>query len=238
MRLFLITLLAFAAPLLQADPKPSPLYETRPDHDPNGTGKFFLGREIAHVMGHQGAAWLERPEREEEEATDRLLDALDLKPGMTVADIGAGSGFFSWRMARKVTPEGRIYAVDIQQEMLDLLMKNMAKRRVDSSVTPILGTVTDPKLPPQSCDLMLLVDVYHEFDHPYEMVAHMVPALKPGGRLVLVEYRLEDPNVPIKLVHKMSEAQARREITLHSELQFLETKTVLPQQHILVFVRK
>ncbi|MEY5009376.1 MAG: hypothetical protein RLZZ253_515 [Verrucomicrobiota bacterium] len=234
MRLFLVTLLALVAPLLHAEP----VYETRPDHDPNGIGKFFLGREIAHVMGHQGAAWLERPEREEEESTDRLLDALDLKPGMHVADIGAGSGFFTWRMARKVVPEGRVYAVDIQQEMLDLLMKNMAKRRVDSAVTPILGTVTNPKLPAQSCDLMLLVDVYHEFDHPYEMIASLVPALRPGGRLVLVEYRLEDPNVPIKLVHKMSEQQVRREIGLHQELQFLETKTVLPQQHIVVFARK
>ena len=238
MRLLAVLLLALLTPVLQAEPKPSPLYETRPDHDPNGTGKFFLGREIAHVMGHQGAAWLERPEREEEEATDRLVEALELKPGMSVADIGAGSGYFSWRMARKITPEGRVYAVDIQQEMLDLLMKNMARRRVESAVTPVLGTATNPGLPAGSCDLLLLVDVYHEFDHPYEMIASLVPALKPGGRLVLVEYRLEDPNVPIKLVHKMSEQQARREIGLHSELQFLETKTLLPQQHILIFVRK
>ena len=215
-------------------PLPMPLYETRADHDPNGTGKFFMGREIAHVMGHQAATWLERPEREDEERTDLLLDALNLRKGEVVADVGAGSGYFTWRMARLVGDTGVVYAVDIQQEMLDLLMNNMAKRRVEKTVKPILGTVSDPKLPPDSCDTMLLVDVYHEFDHPYEMVANMVKALKLDGRIVFVEFRGEDPNVPIKAVHKMTEAQLKKEMTVHA-LRWEETLTILPQQHIIVF---
>jgi 16S rRNA C967 or C1407 C5-methylase (RsmB/RsmF family) len=186
LRLLLLAHLALllSAPLLRAEPIPDPLYETRSEHDPNGIGKFFLGREIAHVMGHQAWGWLERPEREEEERTDLLLEALAIQPGQTVADIGAGSGYFSWRMARKVGDEGRVLAVDIQSEMLEMLMRNMAMRRVEKRVKPVLGTITDPKLPPNSCDLMLMVDVYHEFDHPFEMITAMISALKPGGRLV------------------------------------------------------
>lgn len=217
-------------------PKPEPLYEIRAEHDPNGTGTFFMGREIAHVMGHQAAEWLERPEREEEERTDLLLEALHLRPGEAVADIGAGSGYFSWRMARVVGETGTIYAVEIQQEMLDLLMQNMKKRRVEKIVKPILGTVTDPKLLPESCDTMLLVDVYHEFDHPFEMIERMTAALKPKGRIVFVEFRKEDPKVSIKEVHKMSEEQVKKEMSIHS-LQWEETLNVLPQQHIIVFRR-
>ncbi|MDB6171681.1 MAG: methyltransferase protein [Chthoniobacteraceae bacterium] len=223
---------------LRADLKPDPLYESRAEHDPNGTGLFFMQREIAHVMGHQAWQWLERPEREEEEGTDRLLEALQLKPGEAVADIGAGSGYFSWRMARLVGESGRIFAVEIQQEMLDLLMKNMARRRVEKIVEPILGTITDPKLKAASCDVMLMVDVYHEFDHPYEMIANMIPALKPGGRLVFVEFRQEDPQVAIKLVHKMSEAQVKKEMSIHPGIEFVQTIGTLPQQHIVVFRKK
>jgi len=230
--------LLLGAPLLRAEPIPAPLYETRSEHDPNGIGKFFLGREIAHVMGHQAWGWLERPEREEEERTDLLLEALAIQPGQTVADIGAGSGYFSWRMARKVGDEGRVLAVDIQNEMLEMLMRNMAMRRVEKRVKPVLGTITDPKLPPNSCDLMLMVDVYHEFDHPFEMINAMISALKPGGRLVFVEFRLEDPKVPIKLLHRMSEEQVRKEMRLHPALKFLENKSPLPQQHILIFTRQ
>ena len=230
--------LLLGAPLLHAEPIPAPLYETRSEHDPNGIGKFFLGREIAHVMGHQAWGWLERPEREDEERTDLLLEALAIQPGQTVADIGAGSGYFSWRMARKVGDEGRVLAVDIQSEMLEMLMRNMAMRRVEKRVKPVLGTITDPKLPPNSCDLMLMVDVYHEFDHPFEMITAMISALKPGGRLVFVEFRLEDPKVPIKLLHRMSEEQVRKEMSLHPALKFLENKSPLPQQHILIFTRQ
>lgn len=240
LRLLLLAHLALllSAPLLRAEPIPDPLYETRSEHDPNGIGKFFLGREIAHVMGHQAWGWLERPEREEEERTDLLLEALAIQPGQTVADIGAGSGYFSWRMARKVGDEGRVLAVDIQNEMLEMLMRNMAMRRVEKRVKPVLGTITDPKLPPNSCDLMLMVDVYHEFDHPFEMITAMISALKPGGRLVFVEFRLEDPKVPIKLLHRMSEEQVRKEMRLHPALKFLENKSPLPQQHILIFTRQ
>src|SRR5262245_35970428 len=141
-------------------------YEHRKEHDPNGIGKFYLGREIAHVMGHQAADWLERPEREAEEKPDLLVEALKLKSGEVVADIGAGTGYYSWRMAYSVGEKGLVYAVDIQQEMLDLLAKRMADRKT-TNVKGVLGTITDPKLPPRSVDLVLMVDVYHEFDHPF-----------------------------------------------------------------------
>src|SRR5439155_13005289 len=151
-------------------------YEFRQAHDPNGIGKFYLGREIAHVMGHQAADWLERPEREEEEKPERLLGALQLKPGAVVADLGAGTGYYSWRLAKAVGEKGLVYAVDIQPEMLELLAKKMAERNV-TNVKGVLGTITDPKLPDHSVDLVLLVDVYHEFDHPFEMLQAVCMAL-------------------------------------------------------------
>ncbi len=237
LRLFLLFALLCTGSL-RADFKPESLYERRAEHDPNGIGLFYMGREIAHVMGHQAWQWLERPEREEEEGTDRLVEALQIKPGETIADIGAGSGYFSWRMARLAGQEGKVFAVEIQQEMLDLLMKNMAKRRVEKIVQPVLGTVSDPKLPAESCDLMLMVDVYHEFDHPFEMIAAMVRALKPKGRLVFVEFRKEDPRVAIKELHKMSEEQVKKEMAIHTGLEFMQTIGVLPQQHIIVFQKK
>jgi precorrin-6B methylase 2 len=200
----------------------------------DGIGKYYFGREIAQVMGHQGAGWLERPEREQEERTDLLLAALDLKAGDTVADVGAGSGYFAWRMAQRVGPSGRVFAVEIQQHFLDLLMANMQRRGVADRVKPVLGTIQDPQLPAGSCDLILLVDVYHEFDHPYEMARGMIRALKPGGRLVLVEYRGEDPAVPIKPLHKMTAAQVRQEMAVHP-VRFEANLTALPRQHILVF---
>lgn len=208
-------------------------YETkRASRD--GVGKFYFGREISQVMGHQGASWLERPEREVEERTDLLLAALDLKPGAVVADIGAGSGYFSWRMARQVGPSGSVYGVEIQQQMLDLLMANMRRRQVGDIVRPVLGTTQDPKLPPASVDLILLVDVYHELDYPYEMTQAMIAALKPGGRLVLVEYRGEDPAVPIKPLHKMTAAQVKKELAVHP-VTFEKNVDTLPRQHILIF---
>lgn len=209
-------------------------YSTKAAHDRDGIGKVYFGREIAQVMGHQGAGWLERPERQEEERTDVLLEALALAPGEVVADIGAGSGYFSWRMAQKVGAKGLVYAVDIQQEMLDLLMSQMRRRQVGEIVRPVLGTVQDPKLPEASVDTILLVDVYHEFDFPYEMTQAMIRALKPGGRLVLVEYRGEDPAVPIKRLHKMTEAQVRREMAAQPVV-FEKNNPALPRQHILIF---
>jgi protein-L-isoaspartate O-methyltransferase len=233
--LALLTLVGLAvAPGAEMPRPPEARYETRSTHDRDGIGKFYLGREIAQVMGHQAAGWLERPTREEEERTDLLLQALDLKPGMVVADIGAGSGYFSWRMAQKVGAAGKIYAVDIQQEMLDLLAAQMRKHQVEKIVTPILGTVQDPKLPENSTDLILLVDVYHELDFPYEMTQAMIRGLKPGGQLVFVEYRGEDPNVPIKRLHKTTTEQMRKEMALHP-LKFDRALEMLPQQHILIF---
>ena len=209
-------------------------YATRTAHDRDGIGKFYFDREIAQVMGHQAAGWLERPTRQEEERTDLLLQALDLKPGMVVADIGAGSGYFSWRMAQKVGERGKIYAEDIQQEMLDLLAAQMKKHGVATIVEPLLGTVQDPKLPPNSTDLILLVDVYHELDFPFEMTRNMINGLKPGGQLVLVEYRGEDANVPIKRLHKMTTEQVKKEMAVHP-LKFDQALEILPQQHILIF---
>lgn len=222
--------IAADAPTQPAEPR----YETRAKHDRDGIGKFYLGREIAQVMGHQAAGWLERPTRREEERTDLLLQALNLKPGMVVADIGAGSGYFSWRMAQQVAPTGKVYAEDIQQEMLDLLAAQMKKHQVAQIVEPLLGTVQDPKLPANSTDLILLVDVYHELDFPFEMTRNMIKGLKPGGQLVLVEYRGEDRAVPIKPLHKMTAAQVKKEMALHP-LSFDRLIDVLPQQHILIF---
>jgi ubiquinone/menaquinone biosynthesis C-methylase UbiE len=231
--LFLIPLLL--SPLQAATELPR--YETLAQHDPNGIGKFYCGREIAQVMGHQAAGWLERPERETEERTDLLIEAMHLKSGETVADIGAGSGYFSWRMAQTVTSSGKVFAVDIQQEMLDLLQRNMARRGV-SNVISTLGNTTDPRLPAGSVDTMLLVDVYHEFDQPYEMLKAMIGALKKGGRIVLVEFRAEDPKVNIKRVHTMSETQAKKEFAVFPELRWTETLSVLPQQHIMIFTKQ
>ncbi len=208
-------------------------YETRAEHDPDGIGKFYLGREIAHVMGHQAADWLERPEREREERTDLLMPALKLNPGDCVADIGCGSGYHTRRLARAVGTNGVVFAVEIQPEMLALLTNRLAAEGI-FNVRPVLGTNTDPKLPSASVDLILMVDVYHEFDHPFEMLQAMCAALKPGGRIVFVEFRAEDPDVPIKLVHKMSEAQVRKEMSVQP-LAWVETIGILPWQHIIVF---
>ena len=214
-------------------PPPAPVYETRANHDPNGIGKFYLGREIAQVMGHQGADWLERPEREKEERPDLLLPALHLRAGDRAADIGAGTGYYTRRLAAAVGTNGLVYAVEIQQEMLDILTNKMAAAKIDN-VRPVLGTVEDPRLPAAGLDLILMVDVYHEFDHPAEMVAGMVRALKPGGRLVFVEFRGEDPQVPIKLVHKMTEAQVKKELA-GFPLKWVETNETLPWQHVIIF---
>jgi len=213
-----------------------PPYIKKADHDPDGIGVFYMGREIAQVMGHEAADWLDRPERETEEAPSMLVKSLELKPGMNVADIGAGSGYLSFMMAKRVAPSGKVYAEDIQPEMIDIVRKKMAENG-QKNVVPCIGTTTDPKLPPQSIDLMILVDVYHEFDQPYEMVSNMVKALKKGGRLVFVEYRKEDPNVPIKEVHKMSVAQVKKEMSIFP-LDYKQTIEILPRQHIIVFTRK
>ena len=199
----------------------------------DGIGRIHQGREIAHVMGFHGAQWLERTERAEEERPDLVLSALDLKPGMTVADIGAGTGYYAWRMAQIVGGSGTIHVVDIQPEMIKLLERQIA-RRGTGNVKPVLGTRTDPRLPQGALDLAIMVDVYHEFEFPYEMLAAITRALKPGGRLVFVEFRGNDPKVPIKPLHTMTEAQVRREAALHP-LQWVKTVPGLPWQHVIVF---
>jgi len=219
-----------------SQPTPPPTYEYRPASF-DGTGKWFVDREIAHFMSHQGAPWLEREERETEEAPNRLVSALSLKPGYQVGDVGAGSGYLTWRMARVVGPTGKIYANDIQPEMISFLRTNLLVRGI-TNVVPVLGTTTDPRLPDNTLDLILLVDVYHECDHPLEMTRRMTDALKPGGRLVFVEYRGEERWIPIKPLHKMTAAQVRKEMALHPRLAFVENLTNLPRQHILIFQKK
>jgi precorrin-6B methylase 2 len=228
---------AALSPAVRGEPptKP-PRYEYRRDHDPDGIGKFYKGREIAYVMGHQAAGWLERPEREKEERSSLLLKSLRLKPGEVVADIGAGSGYFTFPLAERVGPTGKVYAVDIQPEMLALIRQRMKARKV-ANVFPVQGTESDPKMPEAALDLILLVDVYHEFSHPYEMTQAMVRALKPGGRIVFVEFRLEDQDVPIKLVHKMAQKQVLREMEPFP-LRHVRTLNVLPWQHIIIFEKK
>jgi ubiquinone/menaquinone biosynthesis C-methylase UbiE len=202
----------------------------------DGIGKAYMGRQIAHVMGFQGAAWLEREEREREERSDLLLQILAPASGSTVADVGAGTGYYARRIADLVGPTGKVYAVDVQPEMFAML-QSVAKQRAYSHITPVLGGVGDVKLPAASVDLAIMVDVYHELEFPYEVLASVVRAVKPGGRVVFVEYRAEDPRVPIKPLHKMTEAQIRREAELHP-LAWERTANDLPWQHVVIFKRK
>jgi predicted methyltransferase len=228
---FLLLLHALAIPAVAGEPARS-RYTAVPA-SPDGIGKVYLGREIAKVMSFHGADWLERPERIEEERPELLLTALEIKSGMTVADIGAGTGYYSWRMAQRVGSRGMVYAVDIQPEMIKLLEQQMSKRGA-ANVKALLGTLTDPGLPPAGIDLALMVDVYHELEYPYEMLAAIVRALKPGGRLVFVEFRAGDASVPIKALHTMSEAQVRKEAAVHA-LVWVKTARDLPWQHAVVF---
>ena len=191
------------------------------------------GRRFANVMGWQGADWLERSERELEEEPDKALDALGSLTGLTVADLGAGSGYFTARLAARTGPEGRVFATDLQPEMLKMLAARLGRENV-KHVTLVQGAIDDPKLPPASIDLVLMVDVYHEFSEPQKMLRGIRAALRPGGRLVLLEYRKEDPDVPIRFEHKMSVAEAKTELEAEG---FTLTKVDnrLPRQHILIF---
>jgi protein-L-isoaspartate O-methyltransferase len=236
-----LTVLTALWPVAADDPpakkREKPKYETRKDHDPDGIGKFYMGREIAHVMGYLGAGWLDRPERVKEEEPAKLIKALDEKPDMVVADIGAGSGYHTFLLSPLVGEKGQVIAVDIEQRMLNLIEQRAKERKV-ANVRTVKGTETDPKLPASGVDLILMVDVYHEFSHPFEMAEKMVDALKPGGRLVFVEFRLEDENVPIKLVHKMSERQVLKEMGVFPELEHTKTVGTLPWQHVIIFTKK
>ena len=189
------------------------------------------GRQYANVMGVAGAPWLVRPERIEEEEPDKAIDALGLKKGMNVADIGAGVGYMSFKMARKIG-DGKVYAVDIQPGMIEKLKQNAAAEKLNN-VIPILGEVADPNLPAGQIDLAIMVDVYHELSEPQKMLANIRKALKPNGRLVLLEYRGEDPKIPIIPAHKMTVAQVKQELEAEGYV-LAETIETLPRQHILI----
>src|SRR5580704_1934685 len=193
------------------------------------------GREIAPVMGATGAGWLDRPEREAQEAPDQALDLLNLRAGMTVADVGAGTGYMSLRMARRVGPTGKVYANDLQPEMLRMLRENAAQAHL-ANIETVLGGESDPKLPKGQMDLVLLVDVYHEFSQPQQMVRKIREALKPDGRLVLLEYRKEDPKIPIRPEHKMSVAEVKAELEPEGFVLGPVIET-LPRQHILILTK-
>ena len=202
--------------------------------DPNGTGKWYMGREIAYVMGFQGMAWLERPEREAEENTSRLLENMDIQPGDTIADIGAGSGYHVFKMS-KIASDGLIYAVDIQKEML-MTIDYRIEQGEGNNIETIKGSEKSVNLPDNSLDKVLMVDVYHEFSYPVEMLASITKALRQNGKLFLIEYRGEDDSVPIKKVHKMSEAQAVKEMEA-AGLRLEKNIDNLPWQHCMVFVK-
>ncbi len=259
------------------------LYQQLLSSNIEGIGKFYMGRQISHVMGHSGATWLERPERQKEENSTQMIESLNLRPGNKVADIGVGTGYIAWRMAKVIGPQGVVLGVDIEQKMLDDLENNMKEAAI-TNVKGHLGTIRDPKLDANSTDFIIMVDVYHEFSHPYEMMRGIVNALKPviihtvkegdtletigkdynkfkrriqmfndhiqleewkalkpgtkisipGGRVAFVEYRAEDPKVPIKRLHKMSEAQVKKEAALFP-LKHVETYKKLPWQHVVFF---
>ena len=209
-------------------------YREKAIHSRDGSGKYYMNREIAQVMGHQAMLWLERPSRETEERPQQTVTELELEPDDIVADIGAGTGYFSFRIA-SVVPEGKVYAVDIQPEMLDAIAFLKQENQINN-VETVLGTVDNPHLPDNSIDLAFMVDAYHEFEYPREMMQGIVQALKPGGRVVLLEYRKENPIIPIKPLHKMTEKQVKKELTAVG-LKWQQTKEFLPEQHFLVFTK-
>jgi SAM-dependent methyltransferase len=212
-----LLVLLFAAPLVAQMPGTHPV----------------SGRRYAPVMGYQGVPWLERPERIEEEDPDLAISLLKIPQGARVADIGAGSGYMTIRMAQRVGPTGHVYANDLQPQMLDILGRRLAEQRI-ANVTLVQGTVDDPKLPAAALDLALMVDVYHEFSQPQAMLQRLREALKSDGRLVLLEYRKEDPSIPIRPEHKMSVAEAKLEVE-HEGFTLSKVDEALPRQHILIF---
>ena len=231
---------ALVYPVFQQDGAPNsstrPLYVTRVNHDPDGTGKFYMGREIAQVMGPGGIEWLDRRGREEEEHPAKVIDALNLHRGEIVADLGAGSGYFTFRVAPKVGETGKVLAVEIQEAMLNTLRSRAAALKA-TNVEVIQGSEIDPHLPVTGVNLVLLVDVYHELAYPFEVMTKVRQALKPGGRVVFVEYRKEDPAVPIKEVHKMSVVQLEKEMNAVGLVR-VGTVETLPLQHIVIFEKR
>ena len=203
--------------------------------DPNGIGKWYMGREIAYVMGFQGMNWLERPEREEEENTTTLLKNMDIQPTDHIADIGAGSGYHVFKMA-PMANQGTIYAVDIQEEMLAAIQEKMEAKNVQN-IQIVKGDEQSVNLPEKSVDKVLMVDVYHEFNYPKEMIASIKKALKPNGELFLIEYRGDDRSVLIKELHKMTEVQAVKEMNA-AGFTLKRNDGNLPWQHCMVFIKQ
>lgn len=212
----------------------NPGYLDDPARRTTGIGKFYMGREISFVMGHQAAGWLNRPGRINEEMPDEVVANMKLKPNEVVADIGAGSGYFSFRIA-KLVPQGKVLSVDIQQEMLDIIEQRKGKDRV-SNIDGVLGDIDNPHLADESIDAAIMVDAYHEFSHPFEMINGIYDALRPGGRIFLLEYRGEDETVPIRPLHKMTQEQVIKEMEVFG-LQWTETLDFLPWQHMMVFTK-
>jgi precorrin-6B methylase 2 len=202
--------------------------------DDNGIGKWYMGREIAYVMGFEGIGWLERPEREKEENVSKLIQNMKIKSDDVIADIGAGSGYHAFRMA-PLAKNGLVYAVDVQTEMLMAIEKNKEISKI-KNIETILGTEKSVKIPKNSVDKILMVDVYHEFSFPVEMISSMKNALKSNGQLFLIEYRAEDPLVPIKSIHKMSEKQAVKEMEA-AGFKLKRNIDNLPWQHCMIFVK-
>lgn len=195
--------------------------------------EVYMGRRIAQTMHFSGAEWLIRNEREREERCSLMLANLGIRPGLTICDMGCGNGFYTLQMAKMTGAQGRVVGVDVQPEMLGLLRDRMEAQGLEN-IIPILGSYHNPHLPPASIDLILLVDVYHEFSHPEQMLAAMRASLKPQGKIVLVEYRAEDKTVPIKPLHKMSKAQVNAELTANG-FKLVSEFDKLPWQHMMFF---
>ena len=227
-----LCLMLLSSPACFATDPPGAYRWGKPDRD--GIGKYYMDRQISHVMGHLGAPWLEREGREREERTDLIIANLSLEDNSVVADIGAGTGYFSFPVARRV-PGGRVLAVDIQEEMLNIIKKRKKQAGI-GNIETVLGSTTDPNLPAGKVDLAFIVDAYHEFSHPFEMSQAIFSALKPGGRLVLIEYRGEDASVPIKPLHKMTQQQVRKEMQAVG-FRWEGTRDFLPQQHFMTFTK-
>jgi predicted methyltransferase len=218
-------------PKLQTDVSRMPVDEE--GRQPLRIGQVVKKRQIAPVMSVAHADWLTRPDRDAEEQPDRVVRELGIQPGSTVADLGAGVGYFTWRLAGAVGETGKVIAVDIQPGMLERLKQNLAERDIHN-VDAVLGAEDDPRLPAGQVDLVLLVDVYHELQEPELTMERVRQSLKPGGRVVLIEYRKEDPSIPIQPLHKMTVREVRDELEPMG-LQFVELKSFLPTQHIIIF---
>jgi len=233
--LLILSSLFLSTTVSLAQTVPDGTYIYAPERSTGGIGRFYMGREISGVMGYQAAQWLERPERIQEEMPDEMVANLKLRPTDVVGDIGAGSGYYAFRMAELV-PQGKVLAVDIQPQMLELIETRKSSEGV-SNVEGILGDIDDTHLPADQVDLVLLVDAYHEFSHPWEMMSSIVEGLKSGGRIVLLEYRAEDASIPIRPLHKMTQDQVKREMAVF-DMEFIETLDFLPWQHMMFFAKK